>query len=81
MVLMYNANVELILQGTNVLASDNHPIHLHGYVFHVVGKGFKNFDPEKDPLSYNLVDPPEETTVGVPKNGWVAIRFTANNPG
>ncbi|CAK9151933.1 unnamed protein product [Ilex paraguariensis] len=72
-VLEYNAGVELILQGTNVLASDNHPIHLHGYSFYVVGWGFGNFDPIKDPLRYNLVDPPEETTVGIPNNGWVAF--------
>ncbi|XP_011087840.1 laccase-14 [Sesamum indicum] len=81
LVLEYNASVELILQGTNVLASDNHPIHLHGYGFYVVGWGFGNFDPEKDPLGYNLVDPPQETTVGIPNNGWVAIRFRADNPG
>ncbi|CAJ2649074.1 unnamed protein product [Trifolium pratense] len=81
LVLEYDASVELILQGTNVLASDNHPVHLHGYSFYVVGWGFGNFDPKKDPKNYNLIDPPEETTVGVPKNGWVAIRFKANNPG
>ncbi|KAJ7968161.1 Laccase [Quillaja saponaria] len=81
LVLEYNASVELILQGTNVLASDNHPIHLHGYSFYVVGWGFGNFNPKKDPLKYNLIDPPEETTVGVPKNGWVAVRFRADNPG
>ncbi|KAB2598978.1 laccase-14 [Pyrus ussuriensis x Pyrus communis] len=80
-VLEYNASVELVLQGTNVLASDNHPVHLHGYSFYVVGWGFGNFNPKKDPLSSNLVDPPEESTVGVPKNGWVAIRFRADNPG
>ncbi|XP_048337169.2 laccase-14 [Ziziphus jujuba] len=81
LVLEYNASVELILQGTNVLASDNHPVHLHGYSFYVVGWGFGNFNPKEDPSMYNLVDPPEETTVGVPKNGWVAIRFKADNPG
>ncbi|PIN11709.1 Multicopper oxidase [Handroanthus impetiginosus] len=81
LVLEYNASVELILQGTNVLASDNHPVHLHGYGFYVVGWGFGNFDPKKDPLGYNLVDPPRETTVGIPDNGWVAIRFRADNPG
>ncbi|CAE6092451.1 unnamed protein product [Arabidopsis arenosa] len=80
-VLDYNSSVELVLQGTNVLASDNHPIHLHGYSFYVVGSGFGNFDRRKDPLKYNLVDPPEETTVGVPPNGWTAVRFVANNPG
>ncbi|KAH7518550.1 hypothetical protein FEM48_Zijuj09G0183400 [Ziziphus jujuba var. spinosa] len=63
LVLEYNASVELILQGTNVLAaSDNHPVHLHGYSFSVVGWGFGIFNPKEDP-SYNLVDPPEEITV------------------
>ncbi|XP_022748832.1 laccase-14-like [Durio zibethinus] len=81
LVLEYNCSVELIFQGTNVLASDNHPVHLHGYSFYVVGRGFGNFNPKKDPLNYNLVDPSQETTVGVPKNGWVAIRFWADNPG
>ncbi|KAH7518544.1 hypothetical protein FEM48_Zijuj09G0182800 [Ziziphus jujuba var. spinosa] len=81
LILEYNASVELILQGTNVLASDNHLVHLHGYSFHVVGWGFCNFNPKEDPSMYNLVDPPEETIVGVPKNGWVAIRFKADNPG
>ncbi|PRQ33156.1 putative laccase [Rosa chinensis] len=49
MVLKYNASVELVLQGTNVLASDNHPVHLHGYSFYVVGSGFGNFNPKQDP--------------------------------
>ncbi|KAL9336590.1 hypothetical protein Peur_071078 [Populus x canadensis] len=47
--------------------------------FYVVGWGSGNFDPNKDPSRYNLVDPPEETTVGVPHNGWAAIRFRADN--
>lgn len=81
LVLDYDASVELVLQGTNVLASDNHPVHLHGYSFYVIGWGFGNFDPKNDPKNYNLIDPPEETTVGVPNNGWVAIRFRADNPG
>ncbi|WKA11166.1 hypothetical protein VitviT2T_028692 [Vitis vinifera] len=34
-----------------------------------------------DPLHYNLVDPPHQNTISVPKNGWVAIRFEASNPG
>ncbi|KAL6179373.1 hypothetical protein ACLB2K_050888 [Fragaria x ananassa] len=30
---------------------------------------------------FNFVDPPKVTTFAVPKNGWLAIRFTASNPG
>ncbi|GAB2299943.1 hypothetical protein Dimus_033988 [Dionaea muscipula] len=81
-VLDYNTTVEIVFQGTNVLnGSDNHPIHLHGYSFYNVGSGFGNFDESSDPSGYNLVDPPLINTVGVPKNGWSAIRFKASNPG
>ena len=77
----YNATVELVLQDTNLLSVESHPFHLHGYNFFVVGTGVGNFDPAKDPAKYNLVDPPERNTVGVPAGGWTAIRFRANNPG
>ncbi|XP_031475696.1 laccase-14-like isoform X1 [Nymphaea colorata] len=80
-VLNYNETVEIVYQGTAVLQAINHPMHLHGYDFYVVGRGLGNFDPDKDPLNYNLVDPPRENTVGVPYGGWAALRFRANNPG
>nr|GME04577.1 laccase-14-like [Ipomoea batatas] len=80
-VLEYNETVELVFQGTNLVAGIDHPMHLHGYSFYVVGWGFGNFDKDKDPLNYNLVDPPLQNTIAVPKNAWTAIRFKANNPG
>ena len=80
-VLEYNSTVEIVFQGTNVLAATHHPMHLHGYSFYVVGWGFGNFDGNKDPLRYNLVDPPLQNTISVPSKGWVAIRFEASNPG
>ncbi|KAJ3700539.1 hypothetical protein LUZ61_004244 [Rhynchospora tenuis] len=67
--------------GTNILGAENHPMHLHGHIFYVVGSGFGNFNNQTDPLSYNLVDPPRGSTIGVPKNGWATIRFRATNPG
>ncbi|XVE93643.1 hypothetical protein REPUB_Repub01dG0211800 [Reevesia pubescens] len=70
-----------VLQDTNLLTVESHPFHLHGYNFFVVGTGIGNFDPAKDPTKYNLVDPPERNTVGVPTGGWTAIRFRADNPG
>ncbi|KAL6962592.1 laccase [Sarracenia purpurea var. burkii] len=80
--LKYNSSVEIVFQGTNVLSgAENHPMHLHGYSFYFVGSGFGIFDNTTDPSTYNLVDPPEINTVGVPKNGWAAIRFVADNPG
>ncbi|BAT84440.1 hypothetical protein LR48_Vigan03g136600 [Vigna angularis] len=80
-VLPFNTSVELVLQDTSILGAESHPLHLHGFNFFVVGQGFGNFDPNKDPKSFNLVDPVERNTVGVPSGGWVAIRFLADNPG
>ncbi|KAK3439620.1 hypothetical protein EUGRSUZ_C04047 [Eucalyptus grandis] len=81
-VLNYNETVEIVFQGTNLLdQSEYHPMHMHGHSFYVVGVGFGNFDNETDPQMYNLVDPPKVNTFGVPKRGWAAIRFRANNPG
>lgn len=79
--LNYNSTVEIVMQGTNLVAGIDHPMHLHGHSFFVVGLGFGNFDKDKDPLKYNLIDPPLMNTVTVPRNGWAAIRFRANNPG
>ncbi|XVE55073.1 hypothetical protein DITRI_Ditri03aG0131800 [Diplodiscus trichospermus] len=50
MFLEYNSMVEIVLQGTNWMAGIDHPIHLHGYSFYIVGSGFGNFDIYKDPL-------------------------------
>nr|GMD50095.1 Laccase-14 [Ipomoea batatas] len=80
-VLEYGSTVEIVFQGTNLVAGIDHPMHLHGHSFYVVGWGFGNFDKNKDPLNYNLVDPPLQNTIAVPKNSWTAIRFKANNPG
>ncbi|KAG8655321.1 hypothetical protein MANES_04G027900v8 [Manihot esculenta] len=80
-VLNFNTSVELIMQDTSILGAESHPLHLHGFNFYVVGQGFGNFDRNKDPAKFNLVDPVERNTVGVPSGGWVAIRFLADNPG
>ncbi|RVX07074.1 Laccase-14 [Vitis vinifera] len=80
-VLEYNSTVEIVFQGTNLVGGAIHPMHLHGHSFYVVGWGFGNFDENRDPMRYNLVDPPHHNTISVPKNGWVAIRFKASNPG
>ncbi|BFG40990.1 hypothetical protein CerSpe_272640 [Prunus speciosa] len=77
----YGEEVEIIYQGTNMIAAENHPMHLHGFSFYLVGTGTGNFDPNQAPKTYNLVDPPEVNTIGVPKNGWATVRFKADNPG
>jgi laccase len=80
-VLTFNTSVELVMQGTSIVAAESHPLHLHGFNFFVVGQGFGNYDPNKDPSNFNLVDPMERNTAGVPAGGWIAIRFLADNPG
>nr|GEY37985.1 laccase/diphenol oxidase family protein [Tanacetum cinerariifolium] len=80
-VIQYDLAIELVFQGTRMVAGLDHPMHLHGYSFYIVGCGFGNFDENRDPLNYNLVDPPIRNTVMVPVGGWAAIRFKAVNPG
>ncbi|KAJ4950750.1 hypothetical protein NE237_027582 [Protea cynaroides] len=75
----YKSSVELVLQGTNLVAGEDHPMHLHGHSFYVVGWGFGNFNKKKDPLRFNLIDPPHQNTALVPKNGWIAISFNYRN--
>ncbi|KAF2303187.1 hypothetical protein GH714_014423 [Hevea brasiliensis] len=67
--LRFNTSVELVLQDASILGAESHPLHLHGYNFFVVGQCFGNYDPNKDPAKFNLVDPIERKTVGVPAGG------------
>lgn len=80
-VLPFNTSVELVMQDTSILGVENHPLHLHGFNVFVVGQGFGNYDPKNDPKNFNLKDPIERNTVGVPTGGWIAVRFLADNPG
>ncbi|KAM7256182.1 hypothetical protein ACFE04_011923 [Oxalis oulophora] len=79
--LAFNSTVQLVMQDTGIVAPENHPVHLHGFNFFVVGKGLGNYNPKTDDQKFNLFDPVERNTIGVPSGGWVAIRFRADNPG
>ncbi|KAA3471878.1 laccase-13-like [Gossypium australe] len=79
--LKFGSKVQIVFQDTSIVTVEDHPMHIHGYDFYVVGSGFGNFDPKNDPAKFNLVDPPLRNTIGTPPGGWVAIRFVANNPG
>lgn len=78
-VIEYGSRVQIILQDTGTVTTENHPIHLHGHSFYVVGYGAGTYSPQA--ASFNLVDPPYLNTIGVPAGGWAAIRFVADNPG
>ncbi|XP_022848908.1 laccase-12-like [Olea europaea var. sylvestris] len=79
--LKFGSNVQIVLQDTAIVTTEDHPIHLHGYHFFVVGQGFGNFNPQTDTSKFNLVDPPVRNTIDVPVGGWAVIRFVADNPG
>ncbi|CAL4990214.1 unnamed protein product [Urochloa decumbens] len=77
----YNASVEIVFQSTAMLQSDPNPMHLHGHDFFVLAQGLGNFDPVKDVKKFNYYNPQLRNTVHVPRVGWTAIRFVADNPG
>ncbi|KAH8418852.1 hypothetical protein KR222_004583 [Zaprionus bogoriensis] len=85
-----NAVVELIIVDEGFTFYANHPFHLHGNAFRVIGlerlgenvtiEMIKQLDQFKL-LKRNLVNPPVKDTVTVPDGGYTIIRFEAYNPG
>ena len=62
----------------------NHPWHLHGIDFWVVGNGTGFYDKKKEKTyekSYNLIDPPKRSMVTVYEDTFAVIRFEADNVG
>nr|XP_022900258.1 laccase [Onthophagus taurus] len=89
-----NAVVEVVLVDEVQQPNLSHPFHLHGYAFNVIGIGrspdrnvkkinLKHaLDLDRQGLlhrQYNL--PPFKDTVAIPNNGYVVLRFRADNPG
>lgn len=80
----------LLVQSPNL----SHPFHLHGYSFNVIGIGRS---PDQNVKKINLKHaldldrrgllhrqfslPPSKDTIAVPNNGYVILRFRADNPG
>ncbi|GMP67884.1 hypothetical protein CsSME_00027718 [Camellia sinensis var. sinensis] len=79
--LKFNSTVEMVLQNIASLGIESHPMHLHGFNFHVLAQGFGNYDPINDPKKFNLLNPQARNTIAVPTRGWVVVRFQANNLG
>ncbi|TMW44293.1 hypothetical protein DOY81_010627 [Sarcophaga bullata] len=85
-----NAIVEFIIIDEGFTYDANHPFHLHGNAFRVVGlerlganvtvEMVKQLD-RYNLLKRNLVRPPVKDTVTVPDGGYTIIRFEAHNPG
>ncbi|OEL15906.1 Laccase-15 [Dichanthelium oligosanthes] len=77
----HGAVVEVVFQGTAMLSSESNPMHLHGHDVFVLAHGEGIYDAARDAARYNLVNPALRNTVLVPRLGWVAFRFIADNPG
>ncbi|KAI8124068.1 hypothetical protein FF38_00170 [Lucilia cuprina] len=85
-----NSIVELIVIDEGFTYDANHPFHLHGNAFRVVGlerlganvtvEMIKQLD-RYNLLKRNLVRPPVKDTVTIPDGGYTIIRFEAHNPG
>ncbi|KAK5638105.1 hypothetical protein RI129_012400 [Pyrocoelia pectoralis] len=84
-----NSTVELIVLDRDNTAGINHPLHLHGMSFYVLGNG-------KLPQGHNMTIkeivemdrktrksgfPPGKDTITIPTGGYVILRFRATNPG
>ena len=89
-----NAIVEIVL--VDEVQQDNlsHPFHLHGQPFTVIGMGrspdttVKKINlkhalelDRKGLLNRQFKGPPLKDTIAVPNNGYVVLRFRADNPG
>jgi FtsP/CotA-like multicopper oxidase with cupredoxin domain len=55
----------------------NHPIHLHGHDFLILGSGKGTYTDQ--PL--NLENPPRRDTANMPAAGWLVLAFETDNPG
>ncbi|CAH0550161.1 unnamed protein product [Brassicogethes aeneus] len=85
--------VEVILVDEAQVTNLSHPFHLHGYFFYVLGSERL---PQERPISLKAAiemdrkgllkrayenNPPGKDTLVVPENGYIIIRFKADNPG
>ncbi|CAG8670712.1 1877_t:CDS:2, partial [Scutellospora calospora] len=61
------------------LDGGEHPFHLHGHVFWVLGTGENSTQPDYSKI--NTKDPIQRDTSTVPANGWVILRFVSDNHG
>uniref|UniRef100_A0A182P7D7 Multicopper oxidase n=1 Tax=Anopheles epiroticus TaxID=199890 RepID=A0A182P7D7_9DIPT len=85
-----HATVEMVMIDEGFTFDANHPFHLHGHAFRVVGmdrvsrnttvEEIRRMD-EEGRLPRRLKRAPIKDTVTIPDGGYTIIRFIANNPG
>ncbi|KAG2501799.1 hypothetical protein HYH03_000299 [Edaphochlamys debaryana] len=77
----YNGDYRTPGVGVNRTAQEQHPFHLHGHHFWVLGQGLGRFDPDTSGPTLNSANPALRDTVTIPMGGWAYLRFVADNPG
>lgn len=75
----------------NNLDDDGHPFHLHGHDVYVLSSysaqrgwgSYNPFDAPNEPLGgdYNTANPMKQDTFFIPRHGYTAVRFRAENAG
>ncbi|KAI8960712.1 Cupredoxin [Daldinia sp. FL1419] len=65
----------------NSLDAMEHPWHMHGHTFQVVGWGKGLFGASASTTTWNLANPMRRDTVTVPPFNHVVLRFATDNPG
>jgi FtsP/CotA-like multicopper oxidase with cupredoxin domain len=71
-------NYWLITSDPNTFGLD-HPIHLHGHDFFVIGQDSGTYT--ESSANLNWKNPVRRDTATLPAGGWLAIAFSSNNPG
>ena len=61
--------------GCNRTLREEHPFHMHGHHFWVLGHGFGVYNETANRTSLNVVNPPYRDSFTIFKNGWSVIRF------
>ncbi|KAF9944559.1 hypothetical protein BGZ72_002237 [Mortierella alpina] len=78
MVIKHNSWAEIVINNND---AGDHPFHLHGHVFQIVGHTKSVYDGKSPFPYYNHSNPLRRDTIIVPAHTSTAIRFQANNPG
>jgi iron transport multicopper oxidase len=63
------------------LDANDHPFHLHGHVFQMVGRGEGVYDGNTSMVVWNDQNPVRRDTIKIESGGFRIIRFRADNPG
>ncbi|MCJ1309815.1 hypothetical protein MMC25_003476 [Agyrium rufum] len=86
----FDINREMVIQTTGIQTIDiliqnfddgNHPLHLHGYKYFVLGQGHGYLPSDYYATSIDTTNPLRRDTASVEAYGWTLIRLVADNPG